>query len=220
MEPIDPCLLQGHAATAKQTCNSRVKRLIIRIPCKGSDNPTGAVYFLLKRGTRLPSEEYDSWAPNIFTIAVLGIVGLGAPSLRPDFRSRRQFIKLSPRFCSSKHARLSSPAKLATVTADTYEQRGLDPPAETGGGYKSRKMMPPVRTPTGRSGTLPMTAPLRERHQHIVAWVKAGAPQGDHADMPAPATFTKDGYPHQGRSCLRIASPFSVPASGMNWIST
>jgi hypothetical protein len=49
----------------------------------------------------------------------------------------------------------------------------------------------------------------------ILAWVNAGAPKGDPADMPAPATFVEGwGIPKPDK-IFELPHPYSVPESGM-----
>ena len=49
----------------------------------------------------------------------------------------------------------------------------------------------------------------------IVAWVNAGTPKGDPADMPAPATFVEGWGIPKPDVIFQLPHPFSVPESGM-----
>lgn len=55
--------------------------------------------------------------------------------------------------------------------------------------------------------------------QTIVAWVDAGAPRGNPADMPPPRTFDDRDKWHIGEPdwIVPIPEPFVVPAEGANW---
>ena len=53
----------------------------------------------------------------------------------------------------------------------------------------------------------------------IVAWVDAGAPRGNPADLPAPREFADRDMWHIGEPdwVVPISEPFTVPAEGANW---
>jgi hypothetical protein len=48
----------------------------------------------------------------------------------------------------------------------------------------------------------------------LVAWVKAGAPEGDPADLPKPASFTDGWSIRPPDTVLEMPAPFNVPATG------
>jgi mono/diheme cytochrome c family protein/thiol-disulfide isomerase/thioredoxin len=48
----------------------------------------------------------------------------------------------------------------------------------------------------------------------LAAWVKAGAPEGDAADLPAPPKFTSEWILGEPDVVLAMPQPFEVPASG------
>jgi hypothetical protein len=48
----------------------------------------------------------------------------------------------------------------------------------------------------------------------LVAWVKGGAPEGDPADLPKPATFTDGWNIRTPDMVLEMPAPFNVPATG------
>jgi hypothetical protein len=49
----------------------------------------------------------------------------------------------------------------------------------------------------------------------ILAWANSGTPEGDPADLPAPATFVEGWGIPQPDKIFELPHPFSVPASGM-----
>ena len=86
--------------------------------------------------------------------------------------------------------------------------------AEMIGEVVRERRMPPWHADP-RHGKFSNDARLSDADKQAIArWVAAGAPQGDTADLPEPATFTDGWMIPQPDQIVRMAKPFTVPAQG------
>jgi uncharacterized protein (TIGR03437 family) len=76
------------------------------------------------------------------------------------------------------------------------------------------KAMPPWKPSQGSDVFLGARILAQQDIDTINAWVSAGAPEGDPADLPAPLQFNGGWALGQPDLILQMSKPFSVPASG------
>jgi hypothetical protein len=110
--------------------------------------------------------------------------------------------------CASCHR----PGEVAPMSLLTYNE--VRPWAKAIRGKVMAREMPPWGADP-RYGTFSNDRSLTQRElQTIVAWVEAGLPKGNDADMPSPPVLT-NGWEHgQPDAVIEMLAPFHLPAEG------
>ncbi len=145
--------------------------------------------------------------------AVIGILSLAtrsvcqSPNPTPTFT--HDVAPILQKHCQTCHR----PGEAAPFPLMTYDQ--VRPWASTMKLAVRQKRMPPWYADPA-IGHFANDRSLTEKEiSTILAWANGGTPQGDLADMPAPATFVEGWAIPKPDKIFELPHPFSVPESGM-----
>jgi hypothetical protein len=145
----------------------------------------------------------------VSTIAVILFLGAYSASQTPVPTFSKDVAPILQAHCQTCHR----PGEAAPFPLLTYAQ--ARPWASSMKRVVSQKIMPPWYADASVGHFANDRSLTAKDISTIVAWVNAGAPQGDAADMPAPASFTEGWGIPKPDAVFELPHAFSVPASGM-----
>ena len=193
-------VLQTSAQTLRFVQDDKVYSLLKAGPIEAGPD-------IILRGTRTMGRRLSTTV--ITTITVILCLGTYSLSQTPAPTFSKDVAPILQQHCQTCHR----PGEAAPFPLLTFEQ--ARPWAPSMKRVVKEKQMPPWFADPS-VGHFANDRSLTEKDiSTIVAWVNAGAPQGDPKDMPAPANFVDGWGIPKPDMIFQLPHPFSVPASGM-----
>src|ERR1700731_4889009 len=141
-------------------------------------------------------------------VATLGMVAMAADVSAPSVTFNKDVLPVLQKNCQTCHR----PGEIGPMPLLTYE--GTRPWAKAIKTAVLNKKMPPWFADPLYGHFSNDRRLLEQDIRKIVAWVDAGAPEGDAKDKPAPVQWT-GGWNIRPDEIFQMPEPYTVPATGV-----